>query len=343
MNIFDIARMAGVSRKTVQRVLNGSPSVRPETKARIERIMEDNHYEPSETARNLSARRTRTIAVFIVQNKLQYELHTDDLYFGAVIGGIVNECTAKNYKTLITTLDVSNPEPLLSVYKQRIADAGIIVSWSNVQSIVDRVTDAGFLIGVFDPGNISPHTSPIPYPAFDNRASAREAATYLMDLGHTDLAIVTGDLSNAAAAERLRGFLEAAAERGIAVPESRIHYGQFVEGDGVQAVERWIAAGDLPRALFCSNDLMAYGALKALIKNGIPVPERISILGFDDLLISQYTHPPLTTMRVPRVLMAENLAERMIRMLEESASREGGDPDRRFTAELVERESCRTV
>lgn len=167
-------------------------------------------------------------------------------------------------------------------------------------------------------------------------AAARDAARYLLGLGHRDIGIVTGDMNNFTAQERLKGYTEALRERGIEPAESRIYYGQFTEEDGVRAVERWLAAGDLPKALLCSNDLMAYGALKALSGRGVSVPDDISVVGFDDLLVSQYTYPPLTTMKVPRVDMAVHVADRLVALVED---REPPAPEL-FVASLTERQSC---
>jgi len=335
MNIFDIARLAGVSRKTVQRVLNDAPGVKPETKQKIKDIMARQHYEPNAIARNLSTKRTRTIGIFIIQDAGKYQLHTDDLYFGAVIGGIINQCTYRDYKTMITILDIADPEPLMSMYKQKSIDAGIIVSWSNVQAIVDRAVAAGFPIGVFDQNTLDGPTESVPVPWLDNRASAYRAAQCLLDLGHTDVGILTGDMNIACSVERLDGFMQAAADRDIEVPAAKIKYGRFVEQDGANAIREWIAEDTLPKALFCSNDLMAYGVLQAMAEYGLKAPQDLSLIGFDDLLISQYMQPPLSSMRVPRVAMAETLTARLLDRLD------GIPPtvETAFQAELVLRGS----
>jgi LacI family transcriptional regulator len=338
MNIFDIARMAGVSRKTVQRVLNNTESVKPETREKIRRIMEQHHYEPNETARRLTTKRTRTIGIFIIQNRAHYELHSDDLYFGAVIGGIINQCTAMNYRALLMTYDISMYEPLLSVYKQKSIDAGIIVSWSDVQEIVDRVTGAGFYIGIFDQNNVANPPEGTPIPHLDNRKSAYLATQYLLGLGHKRLGIVTGDMAIRCSRERLDGFLSACREQSIPVSDSQIYYGNFIEDSGSSACEYWIREQMLPTAIFCSNDLMAYGALKTLVSAGVSVPEQVSVIGFDDLLISKYMYPPLSTMSVPRVDMAEKLTRHIIQTLENGEDTAFGSDI--FEASLTIRSSC---
>ena len=338
MNIYDISRLAGVSRKTVQRVLNHSTNVKPETQEKIKRIMDEHHFEPSAVARKLSSKKPNTVGIFVIQDQRQYKLYTDDLFYGAVIGGIISYCNARAYNTLITIIDLSETEQLLSLYKQKSIDAGVIVSWSNVEEIVQKVTKAGFPIAVFDQNNADPLGGIVPIPRLDDWSSAYAAALYLLELGLTRLGIITGSMDNPSAPKRLAGFVQAVKDRGLSVSPNHIHYGQFVEQSGTEAIDRWIAGGQLPEALFCSNDLTAYGALKALTRHGIRVPEQVSLIGFDDLLISEYMHPALTTMRIPRVAMAVDMTDRLLNRLE--------NPDAPpsepvvFKAELVVRDSC---
>ncbi|MDB5053410.1 MAG: transcriptional regulator [Bacilli bacterium] len=338
MNIFDIAHIAKVSRKTVQRVLNNTSNVHPDTRARILKIMEKNHYEPNSAARKLSSKKTNTLGLFVIQDVEKYSLYSDDLFFGAVIGATISQCAKRGFNTLVSILDISNIEHMLSLYKQKSIDGGIVISWSNIQWVVDKVIGAGFHIGVFDQNNITHPSKIVPVPILDNQKSAYLATQYLLELGHEDIAIITGDMKNASSVDRLQGFMNAIQEHGLVVPDSRVYYGNFTEEAGAAAVAKWMETASLPKAIFCSNDLMAYGVLKALVGYGISVPEQISVIGFDDLLISQYTHPPLTTMRFPRIEMAVSLANRLIDRLENEVDEV---PDDYFQAELILRSSCK--
>ncbi|MCC3371942.1 LacI family DNA-binding transcriptional regulator [Cohnella sp. REN36] len=338
MDSYDIARLAGVSRKTVQRVLTQAPNVKPETREKVLRVMEQHKYEPNASARKLSARKSHTVGLFVVQDASRYTLHTDDLFFGAVIGALVSRCADLGYHTLVAMLDVADLSPMFSMYRQKSIDGGFIVSWSDMREAVERLRDAGCEVGVFDEGFFPVGRSDVPIPRLDNYRSAGEVANYLAELGHRRIGIVTGNMDNHTAHARFLGFADALCERGVPLAEDRIHYGQFTEADGERAVARWLAEDRLPEAVFCCNDLMAYGVLKALARRGIPVPETISVVGFDDLLISAYTHPPLTTMKVPRVEMAVNTADGLIGRLE--GWEEGRMPHAGFVAELVQRASC---
>lgn len=343
MDIYDIARLAGVSRKTVQRVLNDAPNVRPSTREKILRIMEEHHYEPNAAARQLAKRKANTIGLFIVQDERHYRLYPDDIYYGVVVGTIISACSKRGFHTLVSILDISNIDPMMSLYRQKSIDGGILISWSDVHDIVEHVTNAGFLLGVFDQNNLPKGCTDLPVPYLDNRKGGYDAGKFLIEAGHRELGIVTGHPGNPSSHERLQGFLEAAEEYGIEVPKSAIYEGGFIEESGGEAIRHWISAKRLPKAIFCSNDLTAYGALKELHKSGIRVPEEVSLIGFDDLSRSEYCHPPLTTMRVPRIDMAYYLTETLLNRI---AAKENGEPEvdgneeQIFETTLVVRESC---
>jgi LacI family transcriptional regulator len=338
MDANEIAKLAGVSRKTVQRVLNDPASVRLETRERILRIMEENHYEPSAAARGLVTRKANAIGLFILQDQRNYRLYPDDLFYGVVVGAIISHCTNRGYRTLVTIVDISDLSPMLSMYRQKSIDGGLLVSWSNVQSAVETVKEAGFLIGVFDQNNVPGYTPDIPIPYLNNRKSAYEAARFMLEQGYKDIGIITGDMQNSASAERLQGFMDAIGEFRVELSEAAIYYGAFTENSGSEAIDHWIAKEKLPRAIFCSNDLTAYGALRNLLQRNIRVPDRVALVGFDDLIVSRYMHPSLTTMRVPRVEMAMYLTDCLIDRIE------GAEVHRQeeqiFQAELIVRESC---
>lgn len=337
MDSFDIARLAGVSRRTVQRVLNNPDSVKAETREKIKRLMDAHRYEPNSAARKLSARKTHTIGLFLLQDSRTYTLHTDDLFFGAVIGAIISRNASRGYNTMVSMLEAADPEPMFSMYRQKGIDGGIIVSWSDVRRIVEQMREAGYSVGVFDEGLFRDAPPEVPIPHLDNYRGAGDAARYLAGLGHARIGMVAGDAGNHTARERSRGFADALREMGMPLTEEYVYRGDFTEASGERAVEHWLRGGRLPEAVFCSNDLMAYGALKALARRGIRVPDEISVMGFDDLLLSKYMHPALTTMCVPRVEMAVQLADRLIAQLEG----EDEENDRQsFSATLVERSSC---
>jgi LacI family transcriptional regulator len=355
VDIFDIARLAGVSRKTVQRVLNDATGVRPETRDKIRRIMEQHDYEPNAAARKLAMKKTNTIGLFIVEDVRLYRLYPDDSYYGAVIGAIISACSKRGYHTLVSIHDMMQVEPIMSLYRQKSIDGGIIISWSNVQALANRLLQAGHIVGAFDLSNVPDTPSACFVPILDNKKGAYSATKALIDGGHRELGIITGNSDNPAAEERLQGFRDAARDNSIPIRDTAIRRGQFTEQSGAAAIHGWVAEGTLPRAIVCSSDAIAYGALQALRELGIRVPEDVSLIGFDDLARSMYCIPPLTTMRVPRVEMAVCLAESLLARIEGMSGSEHADQsgflsgqhesspgnECRFEAELIVRGTCK--
>lgn len=337
MNIFDIAKLAGVSRKTVQRVMNNPESVSPKTRENVLRVMEEHNYEPNSAARKLSSKKAHTIGLFIIQDKSNYTLYSDDMFYGVAIGAVISQCFERGYNTLVTILDVSDTSALFSQYKQKNIDGGIAISWSNLQGLVEQVRDAGFEICVFDRSNAPDGGLIIPAPRIDNRKGAYKAVEYLAGLGHTNIGMITGLLSNPSGMERYEGYMDAMEALKLPVSQANIFQGDFTEIGGKAAVEHWLSEDKLPTAVFCSNDLTAIGVMKTLAAHKRSVPEDVSVIGFDDLLISQYIHPALTTMHVPRVDMAVSLVNQLISVLEEEDT---PLEENFFEVELIMRDSC---
>jgi LacI family transcriptional regulator len=334
MDIFDIAKLANVSRKTVQRVLNDSPQVKKETRERIITIMEEHNYHPNVSARRLTKKKTKTLGLFIIQDPEKNNIYADDLFYSTVISSMISSCANRGYNVLVTTSTLTDTAPILKLYREKSIDAGMIISWSCVQKIVDEIREADFLVGVFDQNNISPNQQHVPIPMLLNKESALLATEYLIELGHQEIGIITGELENRAALERLQGYKEALQRAGI--KNGPVFEGSFVEQSGYEATLEWIGKGTLPTAIFCSNDLIAIGALKALGEHEISVPKQISLIGFDNVRLTEYTNPSLTTMHLPRMEMAEYLVEQLISQVEHGYPA----PEQFFKATLVERDSC---
>ncbi|MCA1064083.1 LacI family DNA-binding transcriptional regulator [Rossellomorea sp. AcN35-11] len=339
MDIFDIARLSGVSRKTVQRVLNNSDQVRAETRERILKIMEEHQYQPNVSARRLTKKKTHTIGLFIIQDPSKDRIYSDDLFYSVVIGAMINACSERGYNMLVTMTDLNDSSSILKLYREKSIDAGIIISWSNVQSIVDQIQSASFLVGVFDQNNVTDRTSSIPMPVLKNEEGAMEATNHFIQLGHERIGFITGDVDNPAAVERLNGYQKAMEAAGITIEPHYIYRGRFIEESGRDAVRHWIRQGNLPTAIVCSNDHIAFGALKGLKDANLHVPGDVSLIGFDNLLLTEYTSPALTTMNVPRVEMAVELVEELIHQIEGNPREKTGE----FKAALVMRHSCRQL
>ena len=339
MDSFEIARLAGVSRKTVTRVMNHQAGVHPETREKVWKVIRENKYIPNAFARKLSSKTTYTIGLIILQDKSFTRIFTDDLYLGPAIGAIMNVASTRGYNVLTDMVDADNPEAALTLFRDKSIDAGVLIGWHGSDELIAEMIRCGYCFGAFDYPAIS-GSGDYPVPILDNKYSAYQATCYLLDAGHRDIAFVTGPAHAAPAADRLAGFRLAMGERGFAVDDSRIVRGDFSEQGGEAAAEYLMAASSLPSAVFAANDWMAVGLMRKLQREGLRIPRDISIMGFDDLILTRYTTPAITTMKVPTVAMGMYLTNTLLDFREGAVSPPGPT---RFHAELVIRESVKEM
>lgn len=137
----------------------------------------------------------------------------------------------------------------------------------------------------------------ISYVDTDNKQGAKKAAEHIIDMGHTDIAIINGDMSTTNACDRFEGYKMALSEAGIEINDKLVKPGKFSEDSGYTGMDEILSKEQIPTAVLCANDLIAIGAMKAIKKKKLKIPKDISVVGFDDLIISGYLTPPLTTVR----------------------------------------------
>lgn len=278
--IADIAKLAGVGKATVSRVLNESGYVGAETRKRIEAVIAKNTFTPSAAARNLSKRESDTIGVVIPE--------ADNSFFGETLKGIGNITDASDLRLILCNSDNKMEKDLKFLHimsQQRVR--GVIftpaVAYNSPQNrdqiaeaiarlrvpvvLLDRPIDQLDLDGVFS----------------DNFAGAHDAATALVKAGHRKIGIVSGDPTLAIGRERFRGFQEALAEHDLPLDRRFIVKGMFNIDDAYHASKKLLAGKDLPTAFFAANNLSCIGFLKAAFERGLSVPGDLALISFDRL------------------------------------------------------------
>ena len=286
--IVDVAARAGVSKSLVSLALRGDPRVREEKRRAVLRAAKQLGYRPNAVARSLVRRRTNVIGVMLS------DLH--NLYFVEVVDGIEAEALSAQYRALINT-------------GGRLPER----EWEAIETLLQLRTDGVILAGTVLPTpRILAAAAAVPlvlvartsrWPsvdsvANDDRAGARLAVDHLVSLGHRHIAHVDGGRGAGASARR-RGFLEAMADRGLAATAVVVR-GDYTEEGGASAVDRLLAQGRRPTAVFVANDLAAVGALHALEQRGHRVPEDVSVVGYDNTSLAALGHIDLTTIHQPR-------------------------------------------
>jgi LacI family transcriptional regulator len=329
----EVARLAGVSRSTVSRVINNRPNVRPETREKVWHSIRESGYQPHAVARSLVTNRTRVITVIIPEavNTL-----FSDPFFPLLLRGATDACNARQYHLMLSlfTASAERHEMYGRVLYSGLVD-GVIVASSPLDDplIPDLQEDQIPFVSIGRYPDEGVH-----YVDVDNVAGARMATEHLIRLGHRRIAAITGPLGTVAGQDRLRGYRQALEGRRIPVQDELIVEGDFTEGSGCAAAQQLLSVS--PSAIFAASDMMAIGALRAVRDAGLHVPQDIALVGFDDVPTASVIEPALTTVRQPIERLGSMGVEILLDLLDNE--QDAASPTQRIVlpTELVVRASC---
>jgi DNA-binding LacI/PurR family transcriptional regulator len=301
--IYDVARLAGVSTATVSRALNGTGQIAPATRATIEAAVEQLGYRPNTIARSLVTKSTQTIALLLPD--------ITNPFYAALVSGIQQTALAQGWTMLLCTTesDAEREELYLRVLRAKQVDGALVDGLVLPPDRIARFVEDGFPIVCLD-RDIDSRS--IPLVQVDNRLGGRIATRHLVDLGHARIAHVTGAGELGISDERLAGYRDALTEAGLPVDFQLVEEGRFTDDGGHDAARRLLERQPDLTAIFAANDLSALGVMNAVAEAGRRVPDDVSVVGFDDLHLSAYTSPPLTTIRQPAVEIATLATEILI-------------------------------
>ncbi|WP_433432553.1 LacI family DNA-binding transcriptional regulator [Nonomuraea sp. CA-141351] len=312
----DVAKLAGVSTATVARVLRGTTPVSDALRERVEDAVAKLGYVPNAVARSLSRGRTQLLGLLVAD--------ISNPFFGEVARGLEDAAVAGGYQVLVGSSDL-NPErerAVLTAFESRTVD-GVALTSSTADSSMLRKLAATGMPTVF----IDRRPADIAGPAVlcDNEAAARRAVQYLIGLGHTDLAMISGPHTMATAAQRLAGFRAACAEAGLSIrPECVLEGYLGIEG-GSKAMRRVLELDTPPTAVFSFNNLLGVGALSATREMGVKVPGEVSLLTFDDMTLFPFVDPPVTAIAQPAYQMGTEAARLLLDALANPAAEQPED------------------
>lgn len=303
LTMADLAKLAGVSKITVSRALAESPLVTPETRERIQALARKHGYKLNVSARNLRLRRSHTVAV-IVEMKPSAGRTMWDPYPLSLLGGISQELTSAGYSVLLTSLQGG---ALPSV---QAADGVILLGQGAHEDAMHEVRRWGRPMVVW--GAVSRHESQIVVGS-DNHLGGRLAAERFLALGRRR-PVFLGDSAHGEFAERLEGFQRTLAAHGIEPLTPTV--ANFTVSAGAQAVHALLDRHPQFDALFAASDLLAIGAIRALIERGRRVPDDVSVIGYDDTPLGATYLPPLTSIHQNFVDAGVSLARKILAMIE---------------------------
>ena len=329
--INDVAERAGVSIKTVSRVMNNEPSVRKPTLEKVLQAVKALNYQPNAAARNLAGTKSFVIA-FIYDNPNAY--YVIDMQIG-----ILSACNEQGFELLIHPCNAKSQdldaELTEMIRRSRVAGLVLTPPFSEMPSVIKTLEklDVKFARILSGSGS-SDDRSPCVF--IDDHQAAFAITEHLIESGHQHIGFLCGDKEHNSSQERLKGYKAALKKHGIRINRSLILQGEYSFESGVNGAKKLLSKTDKPTAIFASNDEIAAGALFAARLMGIEIPQQLAITGFEDSPFSRQTWPKLTTAQQPTTTIARTAANLLIQATRTQS--EQGD-NTIFTPELIIRES----
>jgi LacI family transcriptional regulator len=329
ITIKDVARESGVNISTVSRALNNGYGVNPQTRDLVVAVASRLNYRPNRVARGLVTGRSHSLALLVSDIR--------NPFFAEVARGAADAARTDNCDLILCNSDLDparQMEYVKSLLEKRVD--GILMNSVSPLSAEDQaqLAECGVPIVLLNRSAASKAFSTV---SADNEAGGALAAQYLLDLGHRDIAHITGPRQHGNLSDRTRGFVQTLQGAPQPVVPVVLH-GAFNFDGGRDLTDRLLAEHPETTAIFAANDVMAYGAVRTALDRGLRIPEDLSLIGFDNIEFSSIIHPPLTTIHQPKYEMGQAAVEILLRLGRDKQRR---TPESRVLGvELIERQSC---
>jgi len=307
----DVANMAGVSRTTVSFVLNNvnGVSISEATRQRVLEAAKKLNYHPDAAGRKLVSGKSCTIGLVLCQS---HEQVFSDAFLPRVLLGVEHAVTTQGFQVLLKTLEPDNKMGYVSLINENQVDGIILSGPRQDDTEIIRLHKEGFPIMLMGqlPG------SSIPFVDIDAVDGAACAVHHLIGLGYKRIALITNaPLEYTSAQQRLSGYLKALQEAGIDPNDSYIKEGNYTPKSGFETMSELLQVLPRPTAVFIASDVVALGAILAIKRKELSIPEDIAMVGFDDIPLAEYYNPPLTTVRLPAYGLGWAAGERLVRLV----------------------------
>ncbi|WP_180698921.1 LacI family DNA-binding transcriptional regulator [Pseudomonas crudilactis] len=324
--IKDVAALAGISYTTVSHVVNNTRPVSQEVRLKVEAAIKSLDYVPSAVARSLKAKTTATIGL-LVPNSL-------NPYFAELARGIEDYCERNGYCVILCNSD-DNPDKqrsYLRVLLEKRIDGLIVASAGGDSGLAQGLAGVKTPMVIVDRSLDGVDADLV---RIDHEYGAYLATRHLLELGHRDIATIGGPASTSVAQMRLAGYCRALKEAGVEVRQKRMLESDFTSTGGYNAAATLLESNP-PSAIFAGNDMIGIGVLRAAAERNVRVPSELSVIGFDDIQMSRYVYPALTTVGQSILQLGEMAAEVLLRRI---ATPTLGTDQRIVTPSIVLRES----
>ncbi|MGG4664863.1 ribose operon transcriptional repressor RbsR [Providencia vermicola] len=328
----DVARLAGVSTSTVSHVINQNRYVSESITLRVKNAIEELNYAPSALARSLKMNRTNTIGMLLTTS--------NNPFYAEVVRGVERSCYERGYSLVLcnTEGDLQRMNHSLETLLQKRVD-GLLIMCTEVQGpskeVLARYPAVPTVMMDWSPFESGGDVIQ------DNSFLGGEMATrYLINAGFTRIACIAGPQDKSPARARHQGFIQAMNDAGIKINEDYLIFSDFEFAGGFESMNALLELPIPPQAIFAGNDAMAVGAYQAIFQKGMKVPDDISIVGYDDIDLSSYMIPPLTTIHQPKDELGQQAVNQLIYRMDNP---EAETSVLVLTPELIERQSVKKV
>lgn len=311
----DIARMANVSHMTVSRVVNGSQNVSEETRERVQKIIQETNYAPSETARALISGKTNTIGILVMYDLSRFPQD----FLPTLLEGISFSLYERGYGCTLLFDQVNGKKNVISkrMLQKGQIDGLLIVSVERDAAVRKRVQDTDVPVVLV---NQRIQEENVGYVVADEVRGSCEAVTYLLENGHRNIGYLGGTPVFSTSEERLEGYKKALKSHGVPFRPTLCRVGDFDNQKSYQQVLELLQQHPEVTAIFAANDAMALGAYRAAAELGLSIPQDLSVVGYDNQEYCQYIQPPLTTVSKHRRAMGKKAASLIVEAIESKKS-----------------------
>jgi LacI family transcriptional regulator len=303
MNLKEIAKRAGVSTATVSRAINRIPTVDPRLARRVWKVVDEIGYYPDRQARTLASGQSRIFGLIVAD--------LTNPFFPEVVQAFEEIAARHNYEILLSSA-VHEPKQMKVAVRRMIerrVDGVAILTFGMDESLIDNLRFRNVPLVRVDAASPVPGLTNI---CIDYQHGIRQAVQHLAALRHSRIAFVAGPPDLKSAAAQRQAFEESMYEIRLQIPREFIVLGdQTIEG-GMKALTTLAALAPRPTAVLCSNDMTAIGVLRQASDSGIPIPQELSVIGFDDIRLARFTTPPLTTVHLSRVELATQALDALL-------------------------------
>ncbi len=290
VTIKELAKRLGVSQGTVSKALNDKKDVSEEMKEKIKKAAKDMGYSPNPIARRLSSKKSFTIGVFILSRDNIKLAENFGVYF---LDGIAEEASKNDYDLLFFTITsaMEHKKSYIKLCEERRVDGAVFIGISQDDPELKEISKSKIPVAVID---AVVEGEKVLCVSSDNIGGVKKGMEYLYNKGKRKIAIISSSLASEVARERYETYIDFVKEKGI-YDNNNIYIGNFTSESGYEAGKEMINSGNVPEAIFAGGDYMALGAIRALKEEGYKIPEDVAVLCFDNVVPSQYSDPPLTT------------------------------------------------